>query len=749
MNNAALNRIEREIVLIGGGHAHVSVLKHLAMNPLAGVRLTLISRDIHTPYSGMVPGLIAGHYSHEDCHIDLGPLSRFANARLIHASATGLDLQNQLVQIGQNRPPIHYDLLSINTGSTPGSKDVPGADQFTIPVKPIDRFLVRWQELIERIHSIDKPFRVVVVGGGAGGVELALSTQLKLKAALQNAQKPVEWLEYTLLTASPGIMHAHNPGVRKRFERIFGERDITLQTKCRVTEVGAKHVKTDSGDALPADVVFWVTSASAPDWPGKAGLATDSHGFIQVNEYLQSTSDPQVFAVGDVASLPDQRPKSGVFAVRQGPILARNLVAAITGKSFRSYRAQKNFLGLISTGDRYAVASRGRWSTESELMWILKDWIDRRFMQQFNTLPEMTSSTEDVSDETATSSSMDQMHCAGCGSKLGADILDRVLERLPQQQRHDVDTGLSQADDAAIISVETGNKLVQSIDFFRSFTDDGYTFARIASNHALSDLFAMGAEPQSALAIATLPYATESIQESMLYELMSGAVDELEKTNAILAGGHSGQGPELAFGLTVNGLIAPSRVWRKSGAQPDDALILTKPLGTGTLLAAEMRLKAKGRWIDNALESMLVSNCEAAACLKSYQVHACTDITGFGLLGHLYEILNASAVDATLKMDSVPALDGALDTLQQEIRSSLHPQNLRINRIIENSDPFSAQARFHLLFDPQTSGGLLVSIPTDQAQACIKELQHNGYHAAAIIGRINSKSSGEPRVKIL
>lgn len=747
MINAALNRIDREIVLIGGGHAHVSVLKHFAMNPLSGVRLTLISRDIHTPYSGMVPGLIAGHYSHEDCHIDLGPLSRFADTRLIHANVTGLDLQNRLVQINQSRPPIHYDFLSINTGSTPGLKDVPGADRYTIPVKPIDRFLVRWQRLIEHIHTIEKPFRVVVVGGGAGGVELALSTQLKLKAALQNAHKPLDWLQYTLISASPGIMYLHNPGVRKRFEKIFRERNIELKTNCRVTQVDAEHVKTDTGEPLSYDAIFWVTSASAPDWPKKAGLATDDNGFIQVNEHLQSTSDPKVFAVGDIASLPDQRPKSGVFAVRQGPVLARNLAAAVTDKAFKPYRAQKNFLGLISTGDRYAVASRGRWSTESEFMWLIKDWIDRRFMQKFNQLPEMMNTTEGHQAVTSTDG---EMHCAGCGSKLGADLLNRVLTRLPQQRRHDIDLGLDQTDDAAIISVDTDSKLVQSIDFFRSFTDDAYTFSRIATNHALSDLFAMGAQPQSALAVATLPYATESIQEAMLYELLSGAVEELEKCNASLIGGHSGQGPELAFGLTVNGLIDSSQqVWRKSGAQPDDALILTKPLGTGTLLAAEMRLKARGCWIDNALESMLVSNREAAHCLESFEVHACTDITGFGLLGHLYELLNASQMNATVDSQSLPVLDGALDTLQKKIRSSLYPQNLRISRIIDISGNLGESTRFDLLFDPQTSGGLLVSIPSDQAQDFIKALHRCGYNGATIIGHINSKSSGEPRVKIL
>ena len=163
-----LSPVVKDLVLVGGGHSHVAVLKRFGMKPVPGLRLTLITRDIDTPYSGMLPGFIAGHYSYDECHIDLGPLARFAGARIYHAEVEGLDITNGKV-IAAGRPPIAYDLLSINTGSRPDSIDVPGVDEFAIAAKPIDLFLQKWQALIEKLRASSGQFRVIVVGGGAGG----------------------------------------------------------------------------------------------------------------------------------------------------------------------------------------------------------------------------------------------------------------------------------------------------------------------------------------------------------------------------------------------------------------------------------------------------------------------------------------------------------------------------------------------------------------------------------------------------
>lgn len=745
--------VVKDIVLVGGGHAHVSVLRRFGMKPMPGVRLTVITRDIHTPYSGMLPGLVAGHYGWDDVHIDLGPLARFAGARLYHGEVAGLDLAQRVVQV-PGRPPVHYDLLSINTGSRPRTIDVPGALEHALPVKPIDQWLDNWQALQERVRASRGAFRVVVVGGGAGGVELALATRHRLRHLLREQGEDASRLHYTLLTDGPEILPTHNPGVRRRFNRVLGERDIAVHAHSRVVAVEPDGVQVEGGGFHPADAVLWVTSAAAPDWPGQSGLAVDEQGFIRVDASLRSTSHPEVFAAGDVAALPDPRPKSGVFAVRQGPVLTENLRRAVAGRPLKRYRPQKHFLGLISTGDQYAVASRGNWSWEGRLLWTWKDWIDRRFMQRFNELPEMPQETgPDVGGiadaEAIRELSTLAMRCGGCGAKVGSTVLSRVINRLPAQRRPDVLIGLDSPDDAAVFEVPPGKVMVQSVDYFRAFIDDPYTFGRIAANHALGDIFAMGAEAQSALAIATVPYGREHIVEQTLAEVMSGALDTLAPTGAVLAGGHSSEGAELAFGLTVNGLIAKDALLRKGGMHPGDALILTKPIGTGTLFAADMRGKAKGRWVDGAIQSMLVSNQAAAACLYRRGATACTDVTGFGLLGHLVEMTRASDVDVRLELETVPVLDGAEQTVAAGILSSLQPQNVRLRRAVRDPDALSAHPRYPLLFDPQTAGGLLAAVPSAQAADCLAELHDLGYPHAVIIGRVEPRSAEEAPVQVV
>ena len=749
---ASQSPVVKDLVLVGGGHAHVSVLRRFGMQPLPGVRLTLITRDIHTPYSGMLPGYVAGLYDYDECHIDLGPLARFASARLYHAEVEGLDLESRQVIAG-GRPPVSFDLLSINIGSRPRTLDVPGALEHAMPVKPIDTWLEQWQRLQERVVASQGPFRVVVVGGGAGGVELALSTQHRLTTLLRENGDDPGRIHYALLTEGNTILRTHNAGVQRRFARILGERGIELHTGHRVIEVTPQAVHADGHPAYPADAVLWLTQASAPDWPAASGLAVDGHGFIRVDDFLQSVSHPGIFAAGDIAAMPEPRPKSGVFAVRQGKVLTANLRRACQAQALRRYRPQRNFLGLISTGDPYAVASRGDWSTEGKWVWMLKDWIDRRFMRRFNELPEMAAEgspklAAGVADEQAIKElSTLAMRCGGCGAKVGSTVLSRVVQRLPPQQRDDVVIGLDAPDDAAVYRVPEGKLLVQSVDYFRSFIDDAYVFGQIAANHALGDLFAMGAEPQSVLAIATVPYGRERIVEETLFDLMTGALAVTNATGAVLAGGHSSEGAELAFGLTVNGLISTDHLLRKGGLQAGDVLILTKPIGTGTLFAADMRQRARGRWIDGAIQSMLHSNAAAAECLQAHGVSACTDVTGFGLLGHLIEMTRAAGVDAQIAIDDVPILDGAQETVAAGILSSLQPQNLRLRRGVRDIERVSRHPRYPLLFDPQTAGGLLAGVPPNEAEACLSALRSAGYSRTAVIGRVNERSDApEPIV---
>lgn len=759
----------KELVLIGGGHSHVGLLKMFAMKPLPGLRITLLASDIHTPYSGMLPGFIAGEYSFDEVHLDLRPLSEFANCRLYHSKVTGIDPKQQLIY-SDHRPPIKYDLLSVNIGSTPDDFNIPGVRELAIPVKPVNSFITQLETIIHRVLNDENYTTIAIVGGGASGVELVLSIQHRVQLELVRHGKAGKVVNYILLTAAQAVLPSHNTGVRKRILTIFKQRGITLHLDSSIVNISlsdssskesdSRNILCSNGLQLKADTVVWCTTASPVSWPEESGLAVDRLGFIQVNDYLQSVSHSNIFAAGDIASMVNYpRPKSGVYAVRQGPPLFNNLKRFVCGKALKAYKPQKHFLSLLNCADKTAVASRGLLAFYGKWVWQYKNWIDVNFMKLFSDLPAMQQINDmaidhHMVDEAALKRIQDiPMRCGGCSAKVGSTVLKRVIERLTAIYKIDNETpgviiGLDQADDAAVIEVPDGQLLVQSVDYFKAFINDPYLLGKISANHALGDLFAMGATPHSALALVTLPYSLANITEEELFLMMSGALEVLKDNNMSLVGGHTGEGTDMAFGLSVNGFVAKKSMMTKSGLSVDDVLILTKPLGTGILLAANMRHQAKGRWIEEAIDTMLTSNQSAAQIFNHNGARACTDITGFGLLGHLFEMLKASNVCAQVSLSSLPVLTGTHEMIQQGIFSSLQEENIYLKNSISNIETFSDQQNYPLLFDPQTAGGLLAGIPANQVEQCLHELHSAGYPEAVIIGRIFVSDAADSFVKL-
>ena len=375
-------------------------------------------------------------------------------------------------------------------------------------------------------------------------------------------------------------------------------------------------------------------------------------------------------------------------------------------------------------------------------------------MKQYQVLPEMSADDEEsraaerliFESDTPSEEGEGAMRCGGCGSKMGSVVLRRVLDRLDVVERQDVLLGLGSPDDAAALKIPEGMIQVQSVDSFPVFLNDPYLFGRIAANHCLGDLFAMGAEPQSAQALVTVEPGSEVVMGEQLFQVMSGAASLLKEHEVALIGGHTSEGSPFAIGLVVNGLAEEASLLCKGGMQPGDQLIMTKPLGTGTLFAAHMRARAKSSWIEEAVRSMLRSNRPASECFKSHEASASTDVTGFGLAGHLIEMVNASGTGAKVNLKAVRFLSGAMATVKAGILSTLQPQNRKLEISVKLKG--ERDERYELLFDPQTSGGLLASVPSERAEACLEGLKSEGYSEAAVIGEVLVQEEGEPCLEI-
>ncbi|MCV6612265.1 MAG: selenide, water dikinase SelD [Amphritea sp.] len=737
-----LTPAERHLLFIGGGHAHAIALLMLAMNKPPGVRITLISDRVQTPYSGMLPGLIAGHYSYDQVHIDLGRFCRYAGIDFIEDRVTGIQPETRTVQC-LNHPDFKYDLLCIDTGSTPDLSGVKGAQQHCIGVKPVTQLLDYWDTLQQRLidDTQAEEIHIGAIGGGASAVEVILAMQHRLTQLMKAHNRSTDHIHYHIICGPEQILPSHNTGVQQRYRKVIRKRGVHLHTGFRVTEVRSDQVIDDQGNTLMLDEIIWATAASGADWPARAGLECAENGCIKVNDFLQSVSHPDIFATGDIADMVNHpRPKAGVFAVRQGAPLAHNLKALLEQKKLKPYKPQTQFLSLISTGDKNAVASRGQWSIGGRWVWWWKNHIDQKFMRRFSDLTQLPDAEK---PNKAIQIENPDMRCGGCGAKVGHTILRKVLQRLPETPQH-IPVGLQKPDDAAVIEVPPGQLLVQSVDSFRQLINDDYLFGQVVANHALGDLFAMGADPHSAQAIVTLPYASDQILEQRLEHLISGANKVFSECGISLIGGHTSEGSELALGFVVNGLADQACLLTKQGLAPGDAIILTKPVGTGTLFASDMRAQAQGRWISRAIRQMLQSNYPASQIFTIHQIKACTDVTGFGLLGHLSEMLEDSLLCVDIQLDALPALEGAEACLQAGLFSSLHPQNRRFSDYIDNLQAFSKHPKLELLFDPQTAGGLLAAVPAEKTEQIIQELEDAGFSDACVIGQVSEQSSGAP-----
>lgn len=723
--------LTHDIVLIGGGHTHALVLRMWGMAPLPGARLTVINPNPAAPYTGMLPGAIAGHYQRSDMMIDLVRLARFAGARVILDRATGINRESRRITLGSGRS-LRYDTASIDIGITSDLPHVANFDEIASAAKPLGDYAAAWERFVQTCGP--NP-RLVIIGAGVGGVELAMASAHRLRAMGKAPQ-------ITVVQRGPIPVPGVAAATRRSLLQAMQHLGITMRTDTTATPINAREVALSDGTTLESDFTLSVAGANPQGWLAGTGLALHQ-GFVTVGPTLQ-TSDPAIFAVGDCAHLAfAPRPKAGVFAVREAPILLHNLrAAAIGGGAMKQYRPQRDYLKLVSLGDRSAVADKFGLRTGGAWLWRLKDRIDQKFMAKFADYPEMPKPALPVPHTKGLPEALGtKPMCGGCGAKVGPQVLGDALAALPPPTRADVLAG--RGDDAATLLIG-GQRLVITTDHLRAFTGDPALMARLAAIHALGDIWAMGAAPQAALAQITLPRLSAPLQSDMLAEIMAAAGAVFRAAGADIVGGHTSIGDELTLGFTVTGLAGTPIA--KAGATLGDAILLTKPIGTGIILAAEMattRITATDQPLLGEAWAATIASMQrpldTAARILADHATAMTDVTGFGLAGHLWEMLQASGHAAELSLAAIPILPGAEALAAMGQASTLMPQNRAQLDWHLDAPP---GPRTDLLFDPQTCGGLLVTLPAHWVRPMQVALQAVGT-SAAMIGQI---TKGPPRI---
>lgn len=742
----------QDVVLIGGGHSHARLLQLWAQNPVPGARLTLVSPHLQTAFSDMLPGMVAGHYRYSDIHINLPRLCRAAGARFIQACAHQIDVDQRRISL-LGRPQLEYDLLSLDVGATP-NRSITGAE-LAIPIKPVDHFHRYWQQLRQQIFANHQPFKLGVVGGGAGGCELAMAMACALEEQLYSGR-----VEIHLIQAGNKLPLGLPLMARRLAARELKRLKIHTHRNWRVTEITRSGVHGDEGQFLALDKVMLCTDATAPPWLAQSGLALDESGFVQVDRYLRAQGQGNVFATGDIAALARHpAPKSSANALHQGTTLYHNLRASLTSKPLTAYRAPREFFRLLSCGGQRAIAARNGIAVASSVFWHWKDRKDREFLRRLNSTPFAQNATPSASHPSRGILQPLLQRLRHRASPSSSDSLRRLL---PVEMASDSTqvTGypLGNGANPTTISVPAGKVLVQSTQQLSAPVSDPWLFGRLAALNALSGIFAGGAHPCSAQALITLPHASAEAGRRDRQQLLEGLRKELDACHCTLSGGQSSPGHRLQLGLTINGLADSEPLLGASGTRAGDCLILSKPLGTGTLLAADALGKTRARWLQQGLDVMLQSNGPAAEVFTLHQASAMTAVGSLGLLGHLLELLqwqrgqrgdsrgSESQLGASLFAEALPLLPGATYCIQRGLLPSLQRHNARAYDAIQNPTTWQAEPYLPMLIDPQICGGLLASVPAAQADACLDALHTAGCRHSAVIGFVDELPAGKDQL---
>ncbi|WP_320665067.1 selenide, water dikinase SelD [Prochlorococcus sp. MIT 1223] len=713
------------LVLAGGGHSHALMLMRWAANSQFRPKglITLVNRNSTTIYSGMFPGVIAREYCWNDAQIDLRVLADRAEVVLVIDEILGLNAKEKTLFL-KHRPNLNFSRISLDFGSSTNTSKFNqslNSEALAIPIKPFNKALdFIKSEDIRSSASKEKTFSVI--GAGFAGLEIAFALRKRWP------ERPLQ-LQFTSKKLSEKIK---NVLISERISLV--ERDVPI-----------------SGPALLC------TGNQPPEWIKNSGLPLEVSGRISTLATFQSTLYPYVFAVGDCGVLKESpRPPSGVWAVRAASKLARNIERQTEGKKLLVWKPQKRALQIV--GGPFKPEVDLAWAFWGEKLigphpwiWFWKKFIDRRFMRMFDDISMMASHSQNDDEKKL---------CRGCAAKLASEPLREALKE------SNVNGLENNSEDAALVfKSSSGENLIQSVDGFPSLISDPWLNARLTALHACSDIWATGGVVISAQPIVTLPAVPDGVQKELLVQVLGGIRSALEPQDARIIGGHTlesrSQTPgiianAIQISLSVNGLISSeNKAWNKNGLQEGDVILLSRSLGSGVIFAASMQGAVDPSDLDFAIAQMNLSqhslllnlfNKQSQQC-NSDAFHACTDITGFGLLGHLWEMLSSSnsklleneltPLKIILMAEAIPSFPGVLRLLAAGHRSTFASANRRFWRLFEPKGNMGSwfewdlgniplESKHHqqimeLIVDPQTCGPLCLACSSSIADELIDE----------------------------
>ena len=706
--------ITNDLVLIGGGHSHLSVLMKLSKRPINGNRITLITNEIDTPYSGMIPGYIEGIYSWRDSHIDLYRLCLKLNVRFIHAEVERVSAYEKEIYF-KDRPKIKFDVLSINTGIQSNNREIKGAAKYCLPVKPISKLTNNFLNKITNFKSI------AFIGGGAGSVELALA----IKKRFLNINQDIK---ITIITGKRGLLSTFPQKTKLTSLKTLEKFKIDIIEYKRVLEVKPKQIILSDKSMLKIDKAILSTNSMTPKWLAKSDILLTKDNYILVNKSFQ-TNYKYVFASGDVIDFNNQNlKKAGVFAVRSGKPLAINIKQFILGKKLVEYKFNKNYLALIGTSKRSAIATKYNLTFNSRFFFYLKKYIDQNFIKKFSdfkirkkfTLEALKTDVLNifVKHKEKITDKNDIMQCKGCAAKVPLNALKQALPK-------DI---VSTSEDA--VSVPGQPELYQTVDMISSIITDPFLLGKIAANHSISDMVSVNSKITSAMMILQLPLSKTEINSRDLEQVLLGANEIFKTIDCPLIGGHTmiGKDKDPIIGFSILGQKQKKIKIMKNRRKikTKDLLILTEKIGSGLIFAGINNYLIDSYFQIDVIKQMIKGNLNFGKISNQLNILSMTDITGFGLANHLLNLIKRdnSKTGLTIYPNKIPLFEGVNECLNKDIKSSLFKSNYDIAQkdIIYKRDKSKLD---NILYDPQTVGGIAFIIPQEEKYKHFKVLKEN------------------------